>query len=216
MRKLVFFAAVVAAFATAATVATPAFAQASDEPCAAGIAKFGPGVNNLQEGTQPEGSNVVIAGATVTVTGFSGQVCVKAGQNKYEFTAPGTFVTPTGQDVSHIVLFAPTGTTGEETTGEETTGEETTGEETTGEETTGEETTGEETTGAETTGEETTGGEGGAGGGGGGGEAVGEAPAEEASGELPFTGFPVWIMGLAGLGLVGAGLAFWRAARSGN
>jgi hypothetical protein len=31
-----------------------------------------------------------------------------------------------------------------------------------------------------------------------------------AGGSLPFTGFPVWMAALVGLGLVGAGVVFWR------
>jgi hypothetical protein len=74
-------------------------------------------------------------------------------------------------------------------------------------------TTGGATTGGTTTGGTTTGG-GGAGAGGGGGSLGGEAAAvEAAAGPLPFTGFPVWLVLLAGLSLIGGGFAVLRRVR---
>jgi hypothetical protein len=80
--------------------------------------------------------------------------------------------------------------------------------------TTGGTTTGGTTTGGTTTGG-TTGGGGGAGaGGGGGGASLGTEAAGEAAGQLPFTGLPVWIVLLAGLGLIGGGLGMLRLIRA--
>jgi hypothetical protein len=74
-------------------------------------------------------------------------------------------------------------------------------------------TTGGGTTGGTTTGGTTGSGGAGAGGGGGGGSLGGEAAAVEAGGPLPFTGFPVWLVLLAGLSLIGGGFAALRWVR---
>ena len=79
--------------------------------------------------------------------------------------------------------------------------------------TTGGTTTGGTTTGGTTTGGTTGSGGAGAGGGGGGGSLGGEAAAVEAGGPLPFTGFPVWLVLLAGLSLIGGGFAALRWVR---
>jgi hypothetical protein len=113
-------------------------------------------------------------------------------------------------------------TTGGTTTGGTTTGGTTTGGTTTGGTTTGG-TTGGATTGGATTGGATTGGggvspatTGGTTGGGTTGGTTGGAGGAQAAGELPFTGLPVWIPLLAGLGLLGGGYMVlrWRVRTS--
>src|SRR5919201_613358 len=102
--------------------------------------------------------------------------------------------------------------------GQATTGGTTTGGTTTGGTTTGG-TTGGATTGGATTGGATTGGGGvspATTGGTTGGGTTGGTTGAQAAGELPFTGLPVWIPLLAGLGLLGGGYMVlrWRARTS--
>jgi hypothetical protein len=188
-----------AALATLALYATPALAdQPADLQCdePAGSIKFDSGSGSEVVG----GVTITWSGTTVTVTGGSATLCVKAGNGN-----SGSITLSDGQSytvdfdlnpqgippgISHIVVYSTTQTT---TTGSETTGSETTGNETTGNETTGGGTTG---TGGVSGG--TTGG------------TTGGTAATPSGGNLPFTGLPVWVPLLAAAAMLASGILLVR------
>ena len=215
MKKIVVVLAV--AVATLAFYAAPALAdQPPDLQCPSGGTTYDSG-----SGSQTiDGVTITWGGTSVTVSGGSATLCVKAADgnsgiitlNDGESYDTSAIPNNGGQApaISHIVVYSTTQTTttGSETTGSETTGNETTGNETTGNETTGNETTGNETTGNETTGNETTG-TGGVSGGTTGGTTGGTA-ATPSGGNLPFTGLPVWVPLLAAAAMLASGILLVR------
>jgi hypothetical protein len=210
-----------AAFATVAFYATPALAdQPADLQCAepAGSIKFDSG-----SGTQVvNGVTITWGGTTVSVSGGSATLCVKAGNgNSGSITlSDGQSYTvnfdlnPQGQPpgISHIVVYSTTQTTTTTTT--TTTGgptSTTTAGPTTSTTTAGPTTSTTSGGPTSTTAGPTTGSGGVLGGSTTGGTTVGTTGGTAPSGgNLPFTGLPIWVPLLAAASLLASGIMLIR------
>jgi hypothetical protein len=203
---------VLAALATVAFYATPALAaDPQSGQCEASGTSISP------PGGTVDGVTFTISGSTVSVSGGSAELCVKAGNansgnitlNDGESYTVDFDLNPAGQPpgISHIIVISTT--TGTTTTeGPTTTTEGPTTTTTTTTE--GPTTTTEGPTGT-TAGPTTTTGGGGVSGGTTGGTTGGTAPS---GGNLPFTGLPIWIPLLAAAALLASGVVLIRRKRT--
>jgi hypothetical protein len=208
MKKLLVVLA--AAFATAAMVVTPAFAQSpSAGQCPSGGTQIGGATGSF---TTADGVTISWNSTTVTVTGGSADICVKAGNSSsgHVLLDDGESYTVDFENnggqfpaISHVELYSSTTTTTTTDTGGPTTD---TGGPTTD---TGGPTT--DTGGPTTdTGGPTTTGSGGISGGTTGGTGGTTGGTASTGGELPFTGLPVWIPLLAAAALLASGIFLVR------